>query len=562
MVSLAPELLRSFGCGLTAITVWYQQATNKKTLRALCRVNKAFKDAFSEFLYAEVYLGYNHFVKDDPPQKWLVKESPETRHIKVIHFRPKGFEWNSREMELDDHVRNCNSQLRRMLANTPNVKKFVLEDGEFFLSSATLKALKHCCPNLEDISFDLESHPHQPGADRYCSDDDSWRDPEPIMPVPDDLKYSIADFNVFSGLTGLHLTGLQGLIPKWIETIARILGSSPKLTDLSLSLSRPTADTFSTLDDRDELYDFLMNLGNHYGGLGHPPLRLKSLKLYYPVLLCEDEDGGFDYLEKLTDLNHLQELRLFNQSAIIRGNSPPDAPELAYYAIDPSTMPNLRQLTLGAWESGISHCFEELTEEYASQLSVRVDPQTFIFDPNYEEGIPDMLDNEMVLRAKELIIPQTWIENDADALDNWDMFKVLESCHWISSIGFTIDTTMAPYGLIDILANMKGLKKLSIEYPKFKTNRGQRGDPIQRRKKVEYLKPEIVAAKCKHLTYMRLHGHGIKIWRPSERTVEFEYLEDEEDAVVGAFFRKETREDNDWIAEAMDSDYFDPPRPL
>ncbi|KAK1487309.1 hypothetical protein CCUS01_03654 [Colletotrichum cuscutae] len=561
MVSLAPELLRIIGQYL-AIPLWYQQATNKKTLRALCRVNKAFRDAFSEFLYAEVYLGYNHFVKDDPPQKWLVKDSPETRHIKVIHFRPKGFEWNSREIELDHHVRNCNSQLRRLLANTPNVKRFVLEDGEFFLSSATLKALKHCCPNLEDISLDLEAHPHEPGADRYCRDDDSWRDPEPIMPVPDDLKYSIADFSVFSGLTGLHLTGLQGPISKWIETIACILGSSPKLTDLSLSLSRPTADSFADLDDRDELYDFLMNLGNRYGDLGHPPLRLESLKLYYPVLLCEDEDGGFDYLDKLTDLNHLQEFRLFNQSAVMRGNSPPDAPELAFYAIDPSTMPNLRQLTIGAWEAGIENCFEELDEEYASQLSLRVDPETFIFDPNYEEGIPDMLDNEMVLRAKELIIPQTWIENGKDAPDNWDMFKVLESCHWITSIGFTIDTTVAPYGLIDILANMKGLKKLSIEYPKFKTNRGHGGDPIQRVKKVEYLKPEIVAAKCKHLTYMRLHGHGIKIGRPSAGTAEFEYLEDAEDAVVGAFFRKETREDNHWIAEAMDNDYVEPPRPL
>ncbi|KXH60247.1 hypothetical protein CSAL01_11278 [Colletotrichum salicis] len=418
-----------------------------------------------------------------------------------------------------------------------------MEDGEFFLSSETVKTLKQCCPNLVDISFDLEPHPYRPDCDRYCRDDDSWGDPEPLMPIPEDLKYSIADFNVFSGLTGLHLTGLQGPLPKWIETIARILGSSPKLTDLSLSLSRATADTFYTLDDRDPTYDFLMDLGNHYGDLGHAPLHLKALKLYHPVLLCLDEDWTYDYLNKLTDLKYLKELRLFNQSVIMRWSYLSETPPLAYDAIDPSTMPNLRQLTVRGWCADTDHCFEELTSEYVSQLSVRVDPQTFVRSGNYLRELDDMLNHPEALSAKELILPQNWPEDGTDAPENYDMFKVLEPCHWITPSA-SLSTPRWPH------------------YAKFRINGGNPEDSVQRVKRMEYLKPEIIAAKCKQLTYMRLHGHGIKIGRPSEGTAEFEYLEEEDDAVVGAFFRKDSPEDNIWIPEKMDSDYVEPPRPL
>ncbi|KAF6808930.1 hypothetical protein CSOJ01_07200, partial [Colletotrichum sojae] len=47
--------------------------------------------------------------------------------------------------------------------------------------------------------------------------------------VPYGMKYGIADFLIFTGLTSLKLYGMQADLNLWLQTIAQMLGTSPGL---------------------------------------------------------------------------------------------------------------------------------------------------------------------------------------------------------------------------------------------------------------------------------------------------------------------------------------------
>ncbi|KAF6827236.1 hypothetical protein CPLU01_09199 [Colletotrichum plurivorum] len=222
-------------------------------LASLCLVDRTFNNIFTRHLYCDVHIRGGSLLG-----------GPKVREA-IRRFL--------------DLPKLCYARSLR-LSFLPSMDRPSPE--EWPVNSKMLRRLHASCPRLKAVSFDLENK----SSLRFCRDDhsapDSDSDSEEAFvteDVSDGLTYGIADFLVFTGLASLKLYRIQGDLDLWLRTIAQMLGNSPVLCELALSISEKLVEQLEEQEELQSLSNVFVNLAKQYAKLGHEPLRLRTLEL-------------------------------------------------------------------------------------------------------------------------------------------------------------------------------------------------------------------------------------------------------------------------------------------
>lgn len=157
----------------------------------------------------------------------------------------------------------------------------------------------------------------------------------------------------FQHLRKLYLYEITGNINIWIRKVATMLGKSPYLKELGLSLSAECERQYALENSTKDFLSFFPRLVERYKNQGDVPLRLRILKLGFGVLLNAThgprQDGTTEPAEYLFDLTEracLQELYYDNDldigcSLSLRTTSG----HIAWSTVDSQYIPNLKRFT-------------------------------------------------------------------------------------------------------------------------------------------------------------------------------------------------------------------------
>lgn len=412
-----------------------------------------------------------------------------------------------------------------------------------------LRGLHRSCPRLKAISLDFENE----SAVKFCRDDHSdlyeeWETQE----VPDDLKYSIADVLVFTSLTSIKLFRIQGDLGLWVQTIAQMLGNSPALSELALSISETLVEWVESEGDLLSLFSFLIDVAEQYAKLGHEPLRLRTLELFYPILFRLDTEGKFSYLNKLTDLTWLRTLQIFNSNDMLARIGPFDSVPTfldaeishAWPALTPEIMPNLGRLTISVWDDAFYEWYRNADPAFISQLELRKMGEMCDDEEPTPLDILSIPSPDQPHKPKGLFLPPLgrppitsdpllYVAPGANGRVpiDWERLGKIKEFHCLRTLGIQLDTDEPLDELVAILEQMEGLTQLAIMYVPSELEKAW----LEGFSLAETCNS--VARRCKGLTYLHLDGKSMEIRRSPAGEVELEEFDQQEDRVVGEFFQ-------------------------
>ncbi|KAJ0367708.1 hypothetical protein COL154_002927 [Colletotrichum chrysophilum] len=172
-----------------------------------------------------------------------------------------------------------------------------------------------------------------------------------------------------------RLIGIDESAVSWQKFVAELLSFAPRLKELSLSI-KPAPG----IHRRGEVQTFRMwryvlpSLCDEYKALEKPPLKLRKLNLDENVGFVCDPQGSIEYINSLTDLAVLEELRVFDNqmySANLIGVLPPLMP---YKLFTYDKMPRLRRFSFGDMDDDIMEWLIYAAETpFKNQLTLRND---------------------------------------------------------------------------------------------------------------------------------------------------------------------------------------------
>ncbi|KAL8383665.1 hypothetical protein RB595_010730 [Gaeumannomyces hyphopodioides] len=365
---------------------------NKQQLYNLCLVNKAFHNAFTPKLYAEMDIittrkGHNRDFLESLP------DNPHIRHVRRLqcdfnHDGPTGcvvralvrrmpmleeFEWDGGTL--------LQETMMTILLSCPRLKSFVMiyQRSDDYASRYQMGPVIYLPHGMQLAQFGLMRSAAQGvrAESGYGIDDEEDAEVVKSALASADMHHLVP----FSGLTKLTIAEMDGqqtqLKHHWNADILKLLLASPDLEELTLGFS---IDCIRSLfrDFDSVLATFLQSLCDEYQAKGGKPLKLRVLRLGLGILLAPSgapEEGNAvapvegnvgapeggntnpkslkaPYLSKLIDLEQLQELYIDNRGKFDVGNyywpdtSQVGADRVAWKTFSEDSTPNLRQVGL------------------------------------------------------------------------------------------------------------------------------------------------------------------------------------------------------------------------
>ncbi|KAK3361045.1 hypothetical protein B0T24DRAFT_121739 [Lasiosphaeria ovina] len=310
------------------VTLLGSQIHCRKTLGALCLVNKTWNAAFSPVLYSHVRLD-----ETNAEVFWIEKfyhllQSPYLQFTRTLefHFVPDMGKSSAASIDLN----RFNMAVRLITERMPGLRRLICVETEIYAD--TLMAIHESCPLLEHIS-------------RNCWASSWWLTPVRGRrgTVGISQKENPALYLChFSELKSLSIHGFRGEISLWTKLIVNILLESPGLTALGLSMHIDTIITQHEIDgcpgrqgsqgclDK-SICVLFPTVCREYIEKGGQPLRLQSLVLGLGMTVSDQEtpihDAEFslegeakagstvqaiEQLSRVVDLSTLRHLSIFN----------------------------------------------------------------------------------------------------------------------------------------------------------------------------------------------------------------------------------------------------------
>ncbi|KAF4883584.1 hypothetical protein CGCFRS4_v013438 [Colletotrichum fructicola] len=347
---------------------------DRTDLHSLCLTNKMFNSVFSQSLFDHLVVKHTHVHCVEPDSEEfaaLLKSSSlrHTRELSSLHMDQLSY------ME-DDSSRYgpiLNGAICQIVKRCPNLRHFTFSAPSYaepeglvgcFLWEETLDYLHSCCPELQSLSLE-QAFPRIPYRDANQG------------ATSGSCDHSIGKFQFpeFSNLAALSLIGIDESAVSWQKSVAELLSFAPRLEELSLSI-KPAPG----IHRRGEVQTFRMwryvlhSLCDEYKALEKPPLKLRKLNLDEDVGFVCDPQGSIEYINSLTDLAVLEELRVFDNqmySANLIGVLPPLMP---YKLFTYDKMPRLRRFSFGDMDDDIMEWLIYAAETpFKNQLTLRND---------------------------------------------------------------------------------------------------------------------------------------------------------------------------------------------
>lgn len=239
-----------------------------------------------------------------------------------------------------------------------------------------------------------------------------------------DGPIGVIQFPELSNLTTLRMIGSKWNT-SWPKSIAGLLSLTPRVEELSLSIQCPVMNRWPV---RLEVFlawrNCLIRLCAEYKALGKPPLKLRNLQLHDYVGFHCDAQGSIEYVESLTDLEVLEELRIFNDPRytgdLLAAPPPPTIVPMPFRFFTYDTMPRLRRFSFDNMDGDIMEWLIQVADTpFKDQLSLCNDGL------DYWEAGAELFEAISSARA------QKRAENPLDSFTASDLESVLRPVHWI-----------------------------------------------------------------------------------------------------------------------------------
>lgn len=259
------------------------------------------------------------------------------------------------------------------------------------------------CPSLRDVSVSY------PNLSRFARTERTYRErgtfdlERPLM-IPSPLP-------TFTNLRVLQLYGLSGDLNTLGAAIASTLHQSMHLQELGLSLSAECEWSYMHKDGTASplsyysFLNFLTLLIELYKSSGARPLRLKSLKLGYGVLLNDPDDAdslvSTTPISDLTDLSLLEELFLDNDLDVgCAISSRQDLGRVAWHKITSTSMPRLRRFSFTSLSERSRDWLGHIADsDFLNSLTLGVGTERLAYSfIRPEDGVIERVDSQSILR--------------------------------------------------------------------------------------------------------------------------------------------------------------------
>ncbi|KAJ3958396.1 hypothetical protein N0V92_005038 [Colletotrichum tropicale] len=428
-------------------------------LHSLCLVNRMFNAVFSQSLYEHLVIKHTHIhcIEPDSENIEALLNSPSLRHTRKLSLLQMDQLCYTRTEAASEYGPILNGAICQIVKRCPNLRQFTFSAPSYyasqilpryFVSAETLDCLHSSCPMLESLSLEHAS---------------------PVAPHPElidqreiyrarDRFHGVIRFPEFSNLTTLHIIGSEWNM-SWPKSLAGLLSLTPRLEELSLSM-RSTLS--SSHEFRLEVFiawrNCLISLCAEYKALGKPPLKLRKLQLHNNVGFICDARGNIEYIESLTDLEVLEELRVFNNHWCT-GDSVVAPPHLRrvsmpYKSITYDTMPRLRRFSFDNMDGDIMEWLIQVAETpFKDQLTLCND------GVDYWEAGAELFNAVSSARARKRA------ENPLDSFTASDLASVLRPIHWIHSTSPLVADTMSGHCVFPGRLGVGDFNHLSLTNP-------------------------------------------------------------------------------------------------
>ncbi|KAF5510532.1 hypothetical protein CGCS363_v003684 [Colletotrichum siamense] len=414
------ESMREFMGNDDLLSLLESYIHDRHHLHSLCLVNRMFNVVFSQSLYEHLLIKHTHVhcIEPDSENFQALLNSPSLRHTRKLSLLQMDQLYYTRTEAASRYGPILNEAICQIVKRCPDLRQFTFSapsrascEGlpEYFVSEETLDCLHSSCPMLQSLSLEqaFPRIPRRGGIGQRVED-----------------VVGVMRFPEFSNLITLHMMGIRWSA-LWAEWIAGILSSTPQVEELSLSMRSPICCSITwDLEVYSNWSDFLISLSDEYEALGKPPLKLRKLKLHNDIGFVVHTQPSIGYLESLTDLEVLEELRIFNNHRYPDESmvAPPHLRRLSmpYRFITYDTMPRLRKFSFDNMDGDIMDWLIQVAETpFKDQLTLCND------GVDYWEAGAELFDAVSSARARKRA------ETPLDSFTASDLASVLRPIHWI-----------------------------------------------------------------------------------------------------------------------------------
>ncbi|KAK2730152.1 hypothetical protein CKAH01_09805 [Colletotrichum kahawae] len=344
---------------------------DRHDIHSLCLVNRMFNMVFSQSLFEHLVVKHTHIhcVEPDSEEFAALPNSPNLRYTRELSF----LHMDQLSYTEDDSSRYgpiLNGAICQIVKRCPNLRNFTFSAPSYaepeglvgcFVWKETLDCLYSSCPALQSLSLE-QAFPRLPYQDADQRATSGSRD----------NFIGISKFPEFSNLIARRLIGIDESAASWQKSIAGLLSLTPHLEELSLSIRpSPSISRYWKVRTYRIWKYFLPCLCDEYKTLGKPPLKLRKLNLDENFGFVCDAQGSIGYIDSLTDLKVLKELRIFTSQLYSAGLTGALPPLMPYKLFTYDTMPRLRRFAFGDMDDDIMEWLIQLAETpFKDQLTL------------------------------------------------------------------------------------------------------------------------------------------------------------------------------------------------
>jgi hypothetical protein len=221
------------------------------------------------------------------------------------------------------------------------------------------------CPQLKELEIT-----YPPDMSRFLGYSSEEVQPEGTGDVERAL-YAEPEIARFSGLKSLVLKNLFEDLGWFRNRIVEVLVQSPELEGFEVSLGVKTILRHHRQNERDKFENWFDELCAAYGATGAKPLRLRYLGLAGAVFPFKEKS-----IHMLTDLKHLEELRLENDSVWDSGhmivdiyNYADEDSGIAFEELGPDNCPRLRRFSLACLHRDVNRLLANSDPAWLRQIA-------------------------------------------------------------------------------------------------------------------------------------------------------------------------------------------------
>lgn len=327
-----------------------------------------------------------------------------------------------------------------------------------------METLEESCPALRDVSIVYPNLAKFARTERfYRNGASTFGKVKPQLILPPSPE--------FQNLRKLYLYEITGDLDVWIRKIATMLGKSPFLAELGLSLSAECERQYALENSTRKFLSFFSRLVEKYKDQGDDPLKLRVLKLGYGVLLNATheprQDGTAEpaeYLSDLTNLACLEELYFDNDLDIgcalsLRTMSG----HIAWSTVNTPYLPNLKRFTFTSLSDRSHDWLDHHPNPYwVNDLAIGFGTESLAFSYVQPEGTVRRVEPHLMARRLGRLSDRISFLRNSPLSPNSPLkcstvlilkpcqrvdFGVLGRCPWIKTLALCFEKQSTPQTL-------------------------------------------------------------------------------------------------------------------